>query len=108
MSETHKNRPPDSFKTRLKKSKSAKGRIKSKEHIEKIKQVACFKKGHTPWNKGKVYKKKSNKVILNTQTGIYYESYEEASEQTSLKAGTLRCKLIGEYENNTPFILTNG
>lgn len=44
------------------------------------------------------------KLILNTQTGIYYLGLEPACEASGIKRSTLSHKLCGRLENNTDFI----
>lgn len=49
--------------------------------------------------------KKRNRVILNTQTGIFYFGAKEASESCSINKTTLIQKLNGRSKNNTFFIV---
>lgn len=47
---------------------------------------------------------KHSKIILNTQTGIFYESAKELSKLHGYKLTTLRAKLNGQNLNNTNYI----
>lgn len=44
-------------------------------------------------------------LVLNTQTGIFYDSIRLAAESRGIDRGVLGEKLRGKKENNTPFIL---
>jgi len=46
----------------------------------------------------------SAKVVLNTQTGIYYESAREAAKTIGMDKGYLAQMLAGSRRNKTPFI----
>lgn len=46
-----------------------------------------------------------SKLVLNTQTGIFYESIGEAAYSIGMKLHTLAQKLRGRNRNNTKFIL---
>jgi hypothetical protein len=73
-------------------SKAQTGLKRSKESIQK----AIETKKLTFSNKGK--------IVLNTQTGIYYVSVSEAAKSIGKRQSTLSKKLNGERKNNTPFI----
>ena len=45
------------------------------------------------------------KLVLCTQTGIFYDCIEDASETINIKSGTLRAMLNGRNTNKTNFIL---
>ena len=45
-----------------------------------------------------------SKLVLNVESGIYYESVQSASESCNYTAKTLARKLSGARKNNTPFI----
>lgn len=80
------------IETRLKQSESAKKRPES--FYENLSQKL---KGNLPPN---------CKVVLNLETGIFYESIAEASRTFPNGKGskTLACKLSGKRRNNTNFI----
>lgn len=111
--EKRKNRLPDSIETRLKKSLASKGKPKSEEHVKKIKQISCFKKGYIPHNKGKNHseetKKKmslsSGKKVINILTGEIYNSAKEVSEKVCINYYTLIDQLSGRrnIKNKTNF-----
>lgn len=44
------------------------------------------------------------KIILDTNTGIYYNSIREAAYYNNIPEGTLRKKILGTRKNNTSFI----
>lgn len=44
------------------------------------------------------------KLLLNTETGIYYFGLVPASESINMKRSTLSAKINGRVKNNTPFI----
>lgn len=44
------------------------------------------------------------KLLLNTQTGIYYPGLVPAAESLNIKRGTLSAKINGYVKNNTPMI----
>lgn len=44
------------------------------------------------------------KLVLNTETGIFYGCVEDASDTISMKRDTLKQKLNGRRKNNTNFI----
>lgn len=44
------------------------------------------------------------KLVLNTSTGIFYESIKEAAFSFNIKSATLVNALLGNRKNNTPFI----
>lgn len=48
--------------------------------------------------------KNKGRIVINTQTGIYYGSVLEASKSYNLKQPTLSRRLNGKILNNTPFI----
>jgi hypothetical protein len=60
-------------------------------------------KNNIPWNKGmkKVNGISNAKIVLDTQTGIYYESAKEASDILGIKHSTLKGYLNGNYKNKT-------
>lgn len=49
-------------------------------------------------------KHQNSRIVLNTQTGIYYFSVREAAETTNIKRATLTCMLLGINRNRTSFI----
>lgn len=53
------------------------------------------------WAGKKGHGKHGQKIVIDLQTGIYYESAKEASIIYSINVYTLRSKLSGRYNNNT-------
>lgn len=45
-----------------------------------------------------------SKIVLDTLTGIFYDSAKEAAETIGMHQHTFRCKLNGWTKNNTRFI----
>lgn len=79
-----------SDETRKKMSDSGKGKSQSKEHIKKRINVRG--------------KHSEAKLVLNTQTGIYYDCGPDAADSENINHSTLRGRLNGWLKNNTPFI----
>ena len=46
----------------------------------------------------------SSKIVLDTQTGIYYNSAREAAKAYNINSNTLHTKLNGNAKNNTSLI----
>jgi hypothetical protein len=86
-----------------------KGRQKSQDHLDKLIKTSPFKKGSIPWNKGLKYERKggntNNKIVVNLETGIFYNSIQKASEQSFVKPTRFRKMLTGEIQNITSFII---
>ena len=84
------------------------GHIHSNETITKI---SNSKKGCISPNKGSKYSEeralkcsslfRNDKLILDTENGIYYNSIKEASEVTGIKRTTLNAMLRGQNPNKT-------
>lgn len=68
------------------------GRTISEEAKKEISQRQMF---------GKSY---AAKIVLDTQTGVFYESASELAYIFNINKYTLRGKLNGNLKNNTPFI----
>lgn len=98
MSESWKNRKPMSEETKRKISESSKWKKHSIETKLKISEAGK--------NRSEEQKAKSRKIILNTQTGIFYLGAKEAAESLSININTLRSYLIGTNPNKTSLIYT--
>jgi hypothetical protein len=48
--------------------------------------------------------KGQSKIVLNTLTGIFYDSAKEAAESIGVHQHTFRCWLNGSSKNKSPFI----
>jgi group I intron endonuclease len=68
------------------------GKKHSAETVLKIKQNRSIPKN------------KKGKIVLNIETGIFYESAKKASTSLNINYITLNFKLNGRLKNNTPFI----
>ena len=88
--------------TKIKMSEAKKGKILSEEHKRKIGESGKGKK-HSEETRKKISEVKI-KIILNTQTGIFYFGCKEAAESMNINHGTLRGKISGNRKNTTPFI----
>jgi hypothetical protein len=79
------------------------GKKMSKESIEKgrLKRL-----GQKAWNKGLKGAQKANngKIVLDLNTGVFYDNAREAAEFNNIKHTTLKSKLNGSNKNNTSFI----
>lgn len=60
-------------------------------------------KTHTPKTRERIAEK-LNKIILNTQTGIFYFGVKAAAQSHQINHRTLGGKMCGIFKNNTPFI----
>lgn len=78
---------------KLKMSKSSKGKKKSKEHTSNIIKGL----------KGNTYSKLS-KILLDTQSGIYYDSINKASFALDINYSTLKAMLQNRFKNKTNLI----
>lgn len=47
---------------------------------------------------------KKRALILNLETGMFYEGIKEVANLIGLKPNTLKCKLNGQNKNNTQFV----
>lgn len=131
ISESNKGRVV-SDETKNKISQSNKGKIRTKECIEKMKQRIVseeqltrlktinigrkatpeIRKKLSDAGKNKkisdlffIKSKESNsKIILDTQTGIFYNSASELSDLLGIKRTTLTAKLSGQNKNNTNYV----
>jgi group I intron endonuclease len=98
-----------SEKTKEKISQSLKGKPKSKEHIKKISESNKGKK------RNKISKEtllklsqnnKNSKIVLDLNTGVYYNSVSELSKLINIKFSTLNAKLSGQNVNNTQYVIS--
>ena len=100
-------------------SRGLKGRIVSEESKQKISAANTGKKRTeeqkeylSQIRRGKprsanavVAAAESNKkILLNTQTGIFYNGMKEAAESLGINLNTFRAKMAGHSRNNTPFV----
>jgi group I intron endonuclease len=100
---------PVSIQTRLKISESNKGTVFSKERRDKISKALtgrklskeCLLKRSKSISGEKNYKAK---IILNTQTGIYYGCIADAAKAHNMIRSTLNNYLTGHRPNKTSMI----
>ena len=100
-------------------SKGLKGRVVSEEAKQKISAANSGKKrteeqkeylsqirrGKTRSAQSIAAAAESNKkILLNTQTGIFYNGMKEAAESLGINLNTFRAKMAGHSRNNTPFV----
>jgi hypothetical protein len=72
---------------------------------ETLKKMSESKKGCIAWNKGmkNVNGKGLSKLVLDFNTGIFYESVKELSIVSGIKHSTLKSWLNGTNKNKTSF-----
>ena len=82
-------------------SRVHKGKKLSEETIQKIK-IARSKQIITEEHKRKISENSgSAKIVLNVESGIFYNSVKEASKAHNIKHNTLVCRLSGKNKNNS-------
>lgn len=98
------------IETKLKLSLAHTGKKLTQDHKEKIKIKLIGRKGHskkaTQETKEKCRlnaTKYLSKIVLDFQTGIFYNSAKEVSDLYNFRQSTFRCKLNGNNPNNTQF-----
>jgi group I intron endonuclease len=89
-----------SEESRKKISESAKGRVISEETRIKLSESSKARSAYSIENMAVL----KRKLILNTQTGIFYNGLKEASECECIKLGTLKTYMIGIRKNKTDLI----
>lgn len=77
-----------------------------KQHSEETKEILRRKSSSDKKTLKilKEYTDAKRHILLNTKTGIYYESIREASELLSINNSTLKAMLSGRFRNNTNLI----
>lgn len=85
-----------SSETRNKLSQNAKNRTFSEETRKKFSNArqGKYQNGEHPMSK----------LLLNTNTGVFYECLKEAAFSLNIKRSTLSMKMTGRNRNNTPLI----
>jgi hypothetical protein len=99
-----------SNETREKLSKANKGKIISDETKEKLRQNNLGKKASdkTKEKMSLIHKGlpvHNQKIVLNLETGIFYDSINKAAISININKGILRDWLVGRYKNKSNFIL---
>lgn len=95
-----------SEETRQKLSKSLKGVKRSDEHIRRLSEARVGNKNSlgrilSQETKDKIRaNNKVSKLVLNTQTGIFYDSAKEASRSVGIKYGTFKVR----FKRQTSFV----
>ena len=104
MSDSQKGKK-QSEETKLKRSISNTGKKRTEEMRNRI---SIANKGKKRTEEIKINMSEENnyktKIILNTETGIFYYGSRLAANSININAGTLRKYLIGMCKNKTPFI----
>lgn len=97
--------------TKLKLSIAHIGKKLSKEHVKKLVLKLTGRKGHSKLASKETKEKcrlnsskHLSKIVLDTQSGVFYNSAKEVSDLYGFKQSTFRCKMNGINKNNTPFI----
>jgi group I intron endonuclease len=91
-----------SDETRQKLSKALKGKKKSDEHARnlskrRIGNKNCLGRVLSQETKDRIRtNNKLSKLVLNTQTGIYYDSAKEAAKSIGMKYGAFKNRLTGQ------------
>lgn len=95
MSKSHKG-ISKTIDHRNKISMANKGKVKTKEHLKKLSESRL----------GRLTGEKhhNSKLVLNLETGIYYNSAKEASLSSNIKHSTMKSRLNGYCINNSPFV----
>lgn len=99
-----------SDETKIKLSLAHSGKKLSKDHKEKLRLKLIGRVGHTKKASEETKAKcrlnstsHLSKIVLDTQTGVFYNSAKEVSDLYEIKQSTFRCKLNGTSKNNTQF-----
>ena len=88
--------------TKAKISLSNTGKVRSDEHKKRLSEM---RKGKPRNAQAVTAAAESNKkILLNTQTGIFYNGMKEAAESLGINLNTFRAKMAGHSRNNTPFV----
>ena len=94
---------PISDKQKKQISKVHKGKVLSQETINKIK-IARAKQIITQEHKDNISKNSASaRIVLDINTGVYYNSVKEVAELYNFRPNWLVCKLIGRNANKTSF-----
>jgi len=95
---------PISDKQKKQISKVHKGKVLSQETIKKIK-LARSKQIITEEHKRRISENSgSARIVLDLNTGVFYNSAKELAVLYGLKPNSVVCRLIGKVKNNTSFI----
>lgn len=98
------------IETKLKLSLAHTGKKLSSKHKEKLRIKLTGRKGHDKKASQETKEKcrlnstkHLSKIVLDFNTGVFYESAKEVSDLYNYKQSTFRCKLNGTNPNNTQF-----
>lgn len=110
LREAAKKRPPVSNETRQRRSMALRGRVFSDESLKKMSNSMMGIKNH---RYGKHFSEETRrrmscnsgmaKVIINIETGIFYDSITNAAASVNKRQQYLQRKLSGVRRNNTMF-----
>ncbi len=101
ISEGNKGRVFDEA-TREKISQANRGKVRTPEMRKRFSEQRKGRKQTPEVNKKRA--EACKKVLLNTQTGIYYTGMKDAADSIQMNICTFRSKLSGHLKNTTPFI----
>lgn len=73
---------------------------KSNNHIDNLEWVTSSENKKHAWRTG-LSTKTCGQLVLNEETGIYYESVMKAAKVTNIHHSNLRMMLLGKYRNRT-------
>lgn len=92
----------NSEETRRKISEAKKGEKRTEEQKQRMRLA---QKGKIRPLSAIIKSAESNKkILLNTQTGIFYKGLQDAANSIGMNLNTLRAKMSGHSKNNTPFV----
>lgn len=96
-----------SKETKRRISESLKGKKRTKEHSDNISKSVKGKK-RKPHSSSTIQKlidnNKNSKLVLDTNTGVFYNSCSELSKLTGIKYSTLNSWLSGQTEKETQYV----
>lgn len=80
------------------------GKTASLNTIDKMSKSQLGRKHHSNTKDKMRLNNQNTKIVLNLNTGVFYHGTKEASESLGINRYTLKNKLNGQKQNNTPFV----
>lgn len=82
---------------------------KLNNHVSNLEWVTCSENHLHAYKTGLRFplvgaKHQNSKLVLNTETGIYYDTATEAHKTTNMKRSTFEAMICGRHPNRTSFI----